>query len=78
GLAISQRLVQLMGGQLHVESIPNRGTIFYLDLDLPTVDGVRETRPVTERNIIGFRGESRKILVVDDQWQNRSIFVNLL
>ena len=78
GLTISKRLVQLMGGELNVESIPNQGTIFYLDLDLPRVSHVLEIEEITEPNIIGFHGRSRKVLVVDDQWQNRSIFVNLL
>ncbi len=78
GLTISKRLVQLMGGELNVESIPNQGTIFYLDLDLPRVSHVLEIEEITEPNIIGFHGEARKVLVVDDQWQNRSIFVNLL
>jgi len=33
---------------------------------------------VEDRIIIGFRGYPRKILIADDQWQNRSILVNLL
>jgi CheY-like chemotaxis protein len=28
--------------------------------------------------ISGFKGEKRKVLVVDDKWQNRSVLVNLL
>lgn len=78
GLTISKRLVQLMGGELNVESIPNKGTIFYLDLDLPRVSHVLEIEEVHQPTIIGFHGESRKVLVIDDQWQNRSVFVNLL
>jgi CheY-like chemotaxis protein len=29
-------------------------------------------------NIIGFQGSKHKVLVVDDQWTNRSVLVNLL
>ncbi len=78
GLAISQRLVQLMGGELRVESILGQGSVFYLELELPQVPQWQPTVAVDERAIVGFRGHPRKVLVADDQWQNRSIFVNLL
>ncbi|HEX5783451.1 MAG TPA: ATP-binding protein [Burkholderiaceae bacterium] len=35
GLTISQRLVQLMGGELHAHSQPERGSTFWFDLSLP-------------------------------------------
>jgi signal transduction histidine kinase len=37
GLAISQRLVVAMGGQLQVRSEPGRGSLFWFDLKLPVV-----------------------------------------
>jgi signal transduction histidine kinase/FixJ family two-component response regulator len=78
GLTISRQLVQMMGGELKVNSTLGKGSIFWLDLDLPEVDQGANVANVTAQNIIGFKGSKRKILVVDDKWANRSVLVNLL
>jgi CheY-like chemotaxis protein len=78
GLTISQKLAKLMGSTLEVKSQLNSGSIFWLDLDLPEVLESTEVAKRQERNIIGLRGEKRKVLVVDDKWENRSFLVNLL
>lgn len=78
GLAISQKLAQLMGSTLEVKSQLGSGSVFSLDLDLPEVSESTEVAKVKERNIIGFKGEKRKVLVVDDKWENRSVLVNFL
>jgi PAS domain S-box-containing protein len=77
GLAISQKLVQLMGSELHVQSCLGQGSQFWLDLDLPSVmEELEVPEPIAE-DIINFN-EKYKILVVDDQWENRSVLVDLL
>ncbi|TFI51689.1 response regulator [Mastigocladus laminosus UU774] len=78
GLAISRQLVKMMGGELKVKSTLGKGSIFWLDLDLPEVSQLTHAQNVNERNIISFIGSKRKILVVDDKWSNRSLLVNLL
>jgi signal transduction histidine kinase/DNA-binding NarL/FixJ family response regulator len=78
GLAISRQLVQLMGTSLKVKSTLGKGSTFWLDLDLPEVACSVEVANVTERNVIGFVGSKRKVLVVDDKWENRSVLANLL
>jgi len=78
GLAISQKLVQLMGTSLQVKSTLGQGSIFSIDLDLPEVlEGV-EVSQTDESNIIGIKDQKYKVLVVDDQWENRSVLVDML
>lgn len=78
GLAISQKLVQMMGGEIKVESTLGKGTVFSLALNLPEVLEWASVAPDQSANIIGFKGSKRKILVVDDRRENRSVLVNLL
>ncbi|MBD0344723.1 MAG: response regulator, partial [Coleofasciculus sp. Co-bin14] len=78
GLAISKKLVQLMGGELKVKSTLGQGSVFWLDLDLPEVSPEVEVIKADEGNIIGLQEEKYRILVVDDQWENRSVLVDLL
>ncbi|NET56483.1 MAG: response regulator [Symploca sp. SIO2E6] len=79
GLAISQKIAQMMGSSLSVRSKPGQGSVFWLDLELSTVpDWSNTIRGAQKRRIIGFRGDKRRILVVDDRWENRSVIVNLL
>ncbi|HEY9905209.1 MAG TPA: PAS domain S-box protein [Candidatus Sericytochromatia bacterium] len=78
GLAISQRLVQMMGTSLQVESTLGQGSVFWLDLDLPEICIYQGTTDVNKRAISGYRGKKRQVLIADDKWENRSIFVNLL
>jgi len=78
GLAISNTLVQLMGGELHVDSTPQKGSTFWVVLDLPEVQNWQSAVAKGERDIIGLKGDAKQILVVDDKWDNRSVLVNLL
>ncbi|MBD1841377.1 response regulator [Coleofasciculus sp. FACHB-64] len=78
GLAISRQLVQMMGSEIKVNSILGKGSVFYFDLDLPLVDQWADVTQIDERPIIGYLGDKRKILIADDQWENRSILVKML
>jgi CheY-like chemotaxis protein len=55
------------------------GSQFWFDLDLPCASEFT-LKPSYELKgtIVGITGNKRKILVVDDRWENRSVIVNLL
>ena len=83
GLAISQKIVDMMGGSLEVNSQPNVGTTFWFEVELPETTQWNETQRNESSNapvqkIVGYAGARRKILVVDDRWENTSVVVNLL
>jgi CHASE2 domain-containing sensor protein/CheY-like chemotaxis protein/nitrogen-specific signal transduction histidine kinase len=81
GLTISSKIVELMGSKIQVESQLGIGSKFWLDLDLTISQEWIEPVSISASSIetiAGIRGSKNKILVVDDQWQNRSIIVNLL
>jgi CheY-like chemotaxis protein len=78
GLAITRQLVHIMGGEVHVQSIPGQGSTFWFEIDLPgsTAPGVSERK--LDRIIRGYKGNRRKILVVDDKSHNRMVLLNML
>jgi len=78
GLAISKQLVEAMGGQLQVTSEFNQGSTFWFELLLPLANLTLTQTPLTQERIVGYEGERRKILVVDDKVNNRMVFLNIL
>jgi len=79
GLAISQRIVKLMGGEIQVQSDLGIGSTFFFEVVLPiTSDSAQQNLVSQGRTIIGYEGQPRHILIVDDRWENRSVLINLL
>lgn len=68
GLNISQRLVELMGGHLEVESTPGIGTTFSFILRLPEAPSLENKETVPYANLNGQR-----ILIVGDNDTNLMI-----
>ncbi len=77
GLTLTKTLVELMGGELQVESQLGRGSVFWTDLTLPDASPEILSQPVVP-TITGYEGPSRTFLIADDRWENRSVLVNLL
>jgi signal transduction histidine kinase/FixJ family two-component response regulator len=77
GLSISQKIIQMMGSTLKVQSQYGAGSLFEFAIELPTA--VEWSNTAAEKGtVIGYEGEKQKILVVDDRWENRSVLINLL
>ncbi len=73
GLTISQRLVEMMGGRIWVESEVGRGSTFHFTVRCPAASQppARHTPPPTEL-------QGRLVLVVDDNATNRRILNGML
>ena len=79
GLAISTQIVTLMESKIHVTSQLGEGSTFWFDLDLIEGQNWVEKATISEQGkIIGYQGEKRKILMIDDRWENRSVIVDIL
>jgi len=83
GLAISKKLVEMMGGNIRVESSLGKGSSFIFDIELKeSADGVAEGKNHKQDiNLLKNRVkmlEGSKILLVDDNSLNQEIVLGLL
>jgi signal transduction histidine kinase len=77
GLSISQQLIQLMGGQIHVESQVNVGSVFWFRVQLSETQKVIENSDEKKLRT-GYTGERKRILIVDDAEENLNVLEDLL
>ncbi len=86
GLALSRKLAQMMGGEISVSSVPDKGSDFTIALPQSVVDatpsGNYETRPQSAPQKSAykesFHAPDAQILVVDDVEMNLKLIRNLL
>jgi signal transduction histidine kinase/CheY-like chemotaxis protein/purine-cytosine permease-like protein len=77
GLAISGMLTHIMGGELTVKSEIGRGSTFQLKIYLPQVHAPRP-RVKLEDQMSGYRGDRKRILIIDDQVSQRLVLKAIL
>ncbi|MEQ8958828.1 MAG: PAS domain S-box protein, partial [Coleofasciculus sp. C2-GNP5-27] len=79
GLAITQKLITLMESQIRVESHPGIGSKFWFEVELPDVSTSAKFIPAKPtETIVGYAGNQRKILIVDDRWENCAVLRSVL
>ncbi len=80
GLAISQKFVQLMGGIIAVDSVPNQGSCFRFDSYVASARSPKNAIVPSTQRVISLEPEQPpyRILIVEDRWENRQLLVDLL
>jgi len=76
GLTISKSLIDMMGGQITVESIYGQGSSFFVEI--PKVPGDASLIPVSNDQNIEVHAPDARVLVVDDNKVNLHVAYGLL
>ena len=74
GLAISKRLVEMMGGEIGVESEAGKGSMFYFIVEFPLQKGPAMKTMLAE--IVDIEG--LRVLIVDDNARSRQLLEEML
>jgi TMAO reductase system sensor TorS len=83
GLAICRQLVGLMGGEIGVHSVPNRGSTFWFEVRLPPTADPAATftaisSPLAAPAQAAVPGSGPLVLLVEDNAVNREVAVGML
>ena len=80
GLPISQKFVQLMGGDMQVRSTLHQGSVFSFDIQIAIADMAAVKIHAPSRRVVGIApGQpTYRILVVEDRVENRILLTKLL
>jgi len=78
GLSISQKLVRIMGSELCVKSEPGKGSVFWFSLAVEVVNRIDNYMIESSPVIVGYQGDIKKLLIVDDQEFNCRLLIDML
>ncbi len=76
GLAISKELVEMMGGQIGVESVKGIGSKFWITLTLPLATGTEDAPSESQPKNTPM--QAGRILLVEDSKQNQELISTIL
>jgi hypothetical protein len=71
GLSICREIVELMGGEIGVESEPGRGSRFWCRIALPVVERSAVASPPEKAPALGLAAVPQRVLLADDDEVNR-------
>ena len=80
GLTITRRYVELMGGQISVESHLNQGSLFRVELPVQLAEQAEVSASIHRGRVVGIApGQSEfRIMIVEDQAENRLLLRRVL
>jgi len=73
GLVISKKLAELMGGEIYVESIKGKGSIFSLIIKIKKYSNLEGSKEIDGNNANSKACISRNILIVEDNISNQEV-----
>lgn len=77
GFLWQNMLIKAMGGEIPVESTVREGSRFWFDIALSVTSTVGKTA-YEKRDVVGFSGDTLRMLIVDDDAINRRILERML
>jgi signal transduction histidine kinase/CHASE2 domain-containing sensor protein/CheY-like chemotaxis protein len=80
GLAISRKFVNLMGGDIEVETASGRGSLFRFQIRAKAARSPNLKHQHSPVRVVGLApGQpSYRLLIVEDQWENQQLLMKLL
>jgi PAS domain S-box-containing protein len=83
GLSICRKFVELMGGEITVQSKVGVGTqfSFFIQIEMPSEAEINQLNlPQFPQRVVGIAAHQtpKRILIADDRWEGRRLLTNLL